>query len=171
MIGGGLGSTATMNVFYGEVMRNLARGPNPPLVESSAFAVSSGTAAYTWPAAAIRILAVFNEKKQLAPANIRQLESYDDAWRASSDDTIHAWHAGEDTLRTARLFPSPSTGSTGTWLFSKAPTSDVPNYMALYIAFAVLERDFAYPSDHQDKEFSALCGQIALIFGKLVGFM
>jgi len=171
VIAGTTGSTASMNVAFDEVMQSLARSPNPPLVQSSAFAISSGTANYTWSADAVRILAVFNEGLQLHPSNAPELESYSAAWRASSTDAPLVYHAGENTLRSARLFPSPSTGSTGTWLHSIAPQSDIPEYMSLYIAFAVLEREFAYPSAHQDKEFSGLCGQIANIFGKLIGFV
>ena len=171
VIANGLGSTVTMNIAYDEVLQALARSPNPPLVESSDFTISSGTATYTWSTNAVRILGVFNENTQLYPVNRRELEGYASTWRATSGDTVYAYHADENTLRTVRLFPSPSTGSTGTWLHSVTKTSNVPNYMSLYIAFAVLEREFAYPSNHQDKDFSALCGQIALLFGKLIGFI
>jgi len=163
------GSTVTMNIAYDEVMQNLAQRPDPPLLESTAFTISSGTASYTFPSAAIKIVGLFNESRQLRFTNRVELESYNREWRASSDDTPLAFFTEEDTLRSMRLFPSPSTGSTGTWLMSVVPTA-VPEYMALYIAFMILEKEFAYLSDHQDKEFSTVCGQIAVGFGKLIGF-
>jgi hypothetical protein len=170
-IAGTSGSTASMNIAYDEIMQSLARSPNPPFVDSSTFAVSSGTASYTWSTEGVRLLGVFNENTQLYPASRRELESYQMYWRASSDDAPLAYFSDENTLRTVRLFPSPSTGSTATWLYSIAPQSGIPDYMCLYIAFAILEREFAYPSAHQDKEFSGICGQISNIFGKLIGFV
>ena len=169
-IAGTTGSTLTMNVAYDEVMQHLARSPKPPFMQASNFNISSGTSIYTWSADVVRILGVFVESKQLYHVNTRQLENYDDAWRESSADAVQAYHADENTLRKVRLFPSPSTAATGTWLHSYAPTSDVPSHFCLYVAFAVLERVFSYPDARQDKEFAALCGQLALIFARLIGY-
>ncbi len=171
VIAGGAGSTVTMNRAYAEVTQNLAQRFEPPLVETTTFTVSSGTASYSLPSTGVKLVGLFNENTQLTQVNSIELESYNREWRASSTDAPKVYYVDEDTLRSVRLFPSPSTGSTGTWLVSVAPIADIPDYMGLYIAFAVLEREFSHPSDHQDKTFSKLCGDIAQIFGMLVGLV
>ena len=175
MIAGTTGNTSHMNIAYAEVMQHLARSPNPPFVQSSNFTISSGTNTYTWSTNAVRLLGVFAEGKQLMPVTERELENYLLGWRdyTGTDlgtDEIHVYHTGENDLRTVRLFPQTSTGATGTWLHSITPITDVPAYFCLYIAFAVLERVFSYPDARQDKEFAALCGQIALVFARLIGY-
>jgi len=170
VIGSSLGDANTLSVAYDEVMEHLAMMPNPPLLETTTFAITSGTAQYLCPATGIQIAGLFHENLQLDETYKAEIEAYQLTWRASTG-TPQTFYAAEETISTVRLFPIPNAAATGTWLVSSIKTGSIPEYMVLYIVFAMLEKEFAYPSDHQDKEFSALCGQIAIIFGKLIGFL
>ena len=162
-----LGDSNTLAVAYVEVMDTLARRIDPPLVESTTFAITSlGGPRYTHPSTGVRVLAVFNENSQLNQVTRAELEGYNKVWRKSLD-TPEAYFVDEETVRSIRLYPAPTNDATGTWIVSAGP-AEAPDYMVLYIAFAMLEREFAYPSDHQDKVYSKLCGEIAQIFGMLV---
>ena len=163
-----LGDSNTLAVAYVEVMDALARRIDPPLVESTTFAITAlGGPRYTHPSTGVRVLAVFNENSQLNQVTKAELEGYNKAWRKSLD-TPEAYFVDEETVRSIRLYPAPTANATGTWLVSAGP-AEAPDYMVLYITFAMLEREFAYPSAHQDKAYSKLCGEIAQIFGMLVG--
>ena len=168
VIAASLGDSNTLAVAYEEVMENLAQLPNPPLVESTTFAISSGTASYTYPSTGVEVVGIFHENTQLTKVSGPELEGYDRSWRASTG-APEVFFVEEVTARSIRLFPTPNAAATGTWLTSVPNDSTVPDYMVLYVVFAMLEREFAYPSNHQDKQLSKLCGQIATIFGKLIG--
>jgi hypothetical protein len=169
-IGGTTGSTVSMNIYYDEIMQGLATRFNPPLVETTVFTVSSGTASYSWPSTASSILAIFSSGRQILPVTRYELDAYDDGWRAStSTDSYHFYYTGEDTQRSFRLYPIPSTASTGTLIMGVASSDDVPDYMGLYIACEILKREFAKPSEHQDKQFAKAAGDVAGLFGMLIG--
>jgi len=169
-IGGTTGSTVSMNIYYDEVMQGLGTRFNPPLVETTTFAISSGTASYAWPSTACSILAIFSESRQILPVSRLELDSYDDGWRASSStDGVHCHYSGEDTQRSFRLYPIPSTASTGTLIMSVASSADVPDYFGIYVACEILKREFAKPSVHQDKQFAKAAGDVAGLFGMLIG--
>lgn len=163
-----LGDSNTLAVAFEEVMENLAQRFNPPLIESTTFAISSGTASYAYPSTGVGVVGVFCENTQLTKVSSPELEGYDRSWRASTG-TPEVFFTEEETARSIRLFPIPAAAATGTWLVSVPNDTTVPDYMVMYIVFAMLEREFAYPSDHQDKKFSGLCGDIAQIFGMLIG--
>ena len=175
-IGGTTGSTASMNIYYDEIMQGLGAGLNPPLVETTVFAISSGTASYTWPSTACSVLGIFFKtasgttqvSKQVLPAGRIELESLDGAWRQTTGE-IQVFYSGEDTQRSFRFYPVPSVDSTGTLIMGVASSADVPDYMGLYVALEILKREFAKPSAHQDKQFSKAAGDVAQLFGMLIG--
>ena len=171
IIAGTTGSTTTMNIYYDEVMRNLGTRFNPPLFESTTFAISSGTASYAWPSTACSVLAIYSSAgREILQANRTELDAYDDGWRAStSTDSYHFYCVEEDTQRSFRLYPIPSTASTGTVIMGVASSADVPDYFSFYVACNILAREFAKPSDHQDKQFAAAAEDVAKLFGMLIG--
>jgi hypothetical protein len=164
-----VGSTTNYDRAFDEMIEDLAKKNEPIFAETTTFTVSSGTSRYSIPADGTQVAAIFFENTQLWPVTLPELESYNPAWRVSSADNPEAFVMEEETARSVRLYPSPSTGATGTWLITTRPVSGIPDYLALYAVFAMLEKDFSYPSDHQDKELSKLCGQIATIFYKILG--
>jgi len=174
-LGGTTGSTVSMGFYYDEIMQGLAMRFEPPLVETTTFAISSGTASYSWPSDACSILAIFSESKQLFPVSFIELESYDGAWRQTTGE-VQVFYSGEDPQRSFRLHPIPSTASTGTVIMGVAPVggqgvTSIPDYMGLYLACEILRREFAKPSVHQDKQFSKAAGDVAQIFGMLAGLV
>jgi len=175
IICGGLGSTASMNFHHQEILEDLANNLNPPLVDANTFVATSGQASWPMYSSAGRLLAVFFETRQLLPVSAAELESYDGAWRQTTG-TAQGFYNGEDADDYVRFIPVPAEGGTCSWLtgvpdYSPNGSSLIPYYMGLYVAFEILKREFAYPSDHQDKEFSKLCGQVASVFGRLIGFL
>ena len=170
-IGGTTGSTASMNLYYDEVMQGLGTRFEPPLVETTTFAISSGTASYAWPSTACSILAIFSSAgREILPVSRNELDASDSGWRAStSTDSYQFFISSEDTQRSFRLYPNPSTASTGTLIMGVASSADVPDYMGLYVALEILKREFAKPSAHQDKQFSKAAGDVAQLFGMLIG--
>jgi hypothetical protein len=167
-LGGTTGSTVSMNIYYDEIMQGLGTRFNPPLVETTTFAISSGTAAYTWPATACSILGVFSESKQILKVGFMELESYDSAWRQTTGE-IQVYYEGEEPQRSIRFHPVPSVNSTGTYIMGVASSADVPDYMGLYVALEILKKEYAKPSVHQDKQFSKAAGDVAQLFGMLAG--
>lgn len=147
---------------YDDVMERLGRG-SAPFVETEAYTPTDGTAEYSYPSAAVTILAVFHGAKQLLPASSKELEAYSATWRATAEDDPGAYTVYERDARKVRLFPTPSTTESdgGTFLYSEQRTSDIPEWLVLSIVFMMLAEEFAYPSDHQDMEMSAACVKMA----------
>jgi len=167
-LAGTTGSTASMNIYYDEVMGGLATRFNPPIVETTTFTIAAGSGSYAWPSTACSVIAIFSEQRQLLPTNAIELESYDGAWRQTTG-TEQVYYDGEDPQRSFRLYPVPATGATGTLIMGVASSANVPDYFGLYVALEILEKEFAKPSDHQDKEFSKAAGDVAKLFGMLIG--
>jgi hypothetical protein len=160
-------STATLVRYYDETLENLGKMDTPPLTYSSGLAVTT-TARFAFPAGAIDVLALFHENTQLRPAQKGELDVWDTTWRGSSSSPI-AYYKEEDDYNSIRMIPYPTTGTTGAWIYTKASTSDIPDYLALYICFNMLNREYARLSNHQDKEFATLCGDISEVMAKLIG--
>ena len=170
ILGHDLSNANTFSGFHDEIMDNLARSERAPFVASATFNVTSGTVAYTFPAAIVKLLGLCSSGTQLNEATLAELEHFNRTWRDDSGLPI-AFTVTEQTPRSIRLYPNPSdsAANSGRWIYSQSPSTGIPNWVALYLTFAILEREFAYPSDHQDKTFSKLCGDIAQIFGMLIG--
>ncbi len=145
-----------------DVFDRLARS-SAPFVDTETYTPTDGTAEYSYPSSAIVILATFHGAKQLPVASSKELEAYDEDWRAADEDTPVAATFYERDARKVRLFPTPSTTASngGTFLFAETRTTDIPEWLALPIAFMLLAEEFAYPSDHQDKEMAGACKQMA----------
>lgn len=162
------GNANTLAIAFDEVMQWLAQKHRPALVYNSQLTVSTTSASFAYPTGAVEVLGVFYQGRQLKPVNSVELNAYNITWRASSGGP-YVYYREEDDYESIRFFPAPAVATTGSWLYTQASSTNVPDYMVLYIAFAMLEREFAYPSDHQDKTFSKLCGDTAQIFGTLIG--
>ncbi len=167
-IGNFSGSTITLGRAFDEVVENLCKLDQPPFVYSSGLAVTTTSAHFSRPSSCVKVLAVFFEKKQLYQVDKHELENWNIAWRGSTAGPL-AYYIDEDDPESVRFIPAPTTATTGKWIYTKSP-SEIPDYMVLYVTFAMLEREYAYPSSKQDKEFSTLCGKIAELFAKMIGF-
>lgn len=163
-------STVTLGESYDEVVEQLAKltePPNPPVVATTGLTISSGTASYTYPTGAVSILGVFDRGRQLHEVSHQELNSYGLTWRDDTGDPV-AYYVEEESADSIRLYPTPSTTSTGQWLYTHASTS-LSDHLALHVMFSMLQFEFEYPSDHQDKEAAIAWGALADIFAGLAG--
>ena len=154
--------STTRSESYDDTLYQLALRTGP-FCDTEAFTPTDGTAEYSYPTDAIRLLAVFIDTKHLMGVSSKELETYSSAWRATSEDTpfVHTFY--ERDARKTRLFPTPSTTDAdgGTFLFTETRESDIPEWLVLPIMFLILEQELSYPSDHQDKEFAENCALLA----------
>ena len=68
-------------------------------------------------------------------------------------------------------YPSPQAVSTTafTLLHSDARIYNIPDDLYLPLAFQILGKDFAHPSDYQDPKYAELCSGISQLFYKMAG--
>lgn len=162
----GVSASASLQDSFDDVLERLARTTSP-FVDTETYTPTDGTAEYSYPSSAVVLLAVFHGAVQLPLTNVKELEAYDEDWRATAATTgtpvAHSFT--ERDARKVLLFPTPDTTAAagGTFLFAEQRTTDIPVWLALPIIFEMLSEDFAYPSDHQDKEMSEVCAQMAEI--------
>lgn len=160
----GKGQATTLADYFDDSMAALAK-TSAPFCDNELFSPTDGTADYSYPASAIRILAVIHGDTQLPYATEQDLENYDGTWRATAatEGTPIAWTTLEESARTVRLYPTPDTTAVngGTFLFAATRTTDLPEFCILPIAFDMLYQEFSYPSDHQDFEFAKLCNELS----------
>jgi hypothetical protein len=163
------GDNSMMDDSYDRYLDKLAR-TSAPFVESANYTPADTVAEYSYPAAAIVLLAVFHGAKQLPPATLGELEAYDEDWRAADDATPVVHSFVERDARKVLLWPTPDTTTVngGTFIYAENRTDDIPVYLGLPIAFQILSEEFAYPSDHQDKEMAEACAQMAKLLKAFV---
>jgi hypothetical protein len=163
------GDSDTMTDSFDALLERLAR-TTAPFVETANYTPTDGTAEYSYPSAAVILLAVFHGAKQLPLTSLSELEAYDADWRDADEGTPVAYSFTERDARKVLLFPTPSTTASdgGTFLYGEQRTTDIPVFVALYIAFEILAEEFAYPSDHQDKEMAEMCAAMAKVLKQLV---
>jgi hypothetical protein len=138
--------------------------------------IAVATAVYTFPATARKLLAVIAVDRDLYLADSKQLEHYEMGWRAktvaSGTAAPHlAYTVDEISGRKFSIYPIPATGTTDglVTIYTEARTTTIPEWIALPLAFDVMSREFAYPSDHQDKEFAKICGRVAALLYAILG--
>jgi len=161
------GSTGTLGIAFDEVVEHMSQLDNPPIVSSTDLAITAGTARYSRPTACIKLLGIFDRGRQLRPISHHELNAYNITWRDDTGDPV-AYYVEEDNADSVLLYPTPSTTSTGQWLHTQSST-DLPDHLAIYVLCSMIRRELAYPSDHQDKEMSAVWHKIEDIFAALAG--
>lgn len=175
------GNDTTLSAYYDEVIEELGKIRNPPLVERDIFAFTDGTATYDYPAEAVEILHMFLEGYQLMEVDQYSLEAYDKTWR-DDEATPKAWKRHSENARKLRIFPIPDTTSdalgigatepfgedfpsnSAAVIYSDSRESGIPEWIGCYVAFQILYKEFIRPSDHQDIEWAVLLKEIAEVF-------
>jgi hypothetical protein len=172
LIAHGSGDSDLMPDAYDGALDRLARSA-APFVDTEAFTPTDGTAEYSYPSTAVALLGVFHGAKQLPQASSKELEAYDEDWRGADEGTPVVFSFYERDADKVLLFPTPDTTASdgGTFLFSENRTTDIPEWLALPIVFDILAEEFSYPSDHQDKEYAAMCGEMAQILKAFTGIL
>ena len=191
-----LDDSTTLAQFYDDAIDELGKLPNPPFIERGFQKVVSGTATYDHNAiedgagntlsTLLRPLYIFYDDTLMYPESETSLQSYSEDWEADSGTPVAYTSDDVDASATDRLiqlYPKPDAtgdaiaavgwGSTFpdndlTYFFSEGRETDIEDYYALPLIFDILSREFAYPSDHQDLEYSAICRLLADFLYKLV---
>ena len=171
----------TISKYYDEAIVELGKMPNPVLVERALFTVTSGTATYTYPTAAIELLHMFRDTDPIYKASRLELEQRSKTWREASGTPV-VYNTDNETSGTFRLYPKPDTTSTalgigatepfgddfpanmGAVIYSDSRETGISDMIGLYVAFRVLYKEFHRPSNHQDIEWAMLHKAIANVF-------
>ena len=170
----GSGDADLMPDAYDDALDRFGRS-SAPFVDTANYTPTDGTVEYSYPATAVALLGVFHGAKQLLEASGAELEAYDEDWRATADTTGTpvAFSFFERDADKVLLFPTPDTTTSngGTFLYSENRTTDIPEWLVLPLVFDILAEEFSYPSDHQDKEFAAMCNEMAQILKAFTGIL
>lgn len=180
-----LPDTDTIEVFYDEVVAAIGRSPRPLFIKADQQSLTAATATYAYKADMLRILHAFMDDTPLLMTTEDDLNAYSQAW---SDDTGTPVAFAIDSVshRTYKLFPIPDTTS-GAYIpteaqpfgvdypddilaliYTDSRVASIDDHYALYVVFAIAEKEFEYPSDHMDVDLAALCGQLAQLFYALI---
>ncbi len=178
-----LATATTRSAYYDEAVseHGLIR---EGAMDAEFVAVTNGTATYTFPTDAVRVLAWIFDATTLRPTNRRALEAYDSEWRTRRG-TPQSFTMQDEDARTVRLVPVPDAA--GQAISTSTPFADVfpdgnltaiytdggddhPVWDELWLALDVLSREFARDSDHIDTEFATAAGQLATVVRILVGY-
>lgn len=174
--------TVLSSKFYDDVILDLSK--EQWFVQLTILPGIANQATYTLPDEAINLLSVFYDDRILFPATERELEVDDPNWRDIGGTPI-AFTAKNEQDRTFRLYPTPDIPGKDFIFFLGSPLGanfpaysvavlhtktvlDVPEWLNLPVAFAILEKEFSRESSHRDAEFSRICSQISkLLFSFL----
>jgi len=180
----GLADATLADRYYTDIIRLL--GQREWLTQATLLPVTGGTASYSLPDIAVRLLAVFYDDRLLPQSSILEMQAVDPHWRDRLGTPIV--HVVEDeTTGDFVLYPIPAFNSKDFIFIFGAPfgldypeyavaiihtetREDVPAYMELPIALAVCAREFERESDHRDAIFAVACRKLSdLLFGLIEG--
>ncbi len=176
-----LADASSISAYYDEIIEELGKREDPPIVERGLEIFASGTSSYTYPTTAIEILYAFHASYHLTHITQETLEAYNKDWRSDSG-IPKAWKTEKENARTFRLYPNPNVTSSslavgatepfgehfpansGALIYSDSRESSISDMIGLYVAFRVLYKEFVRPSDHQDVAWAMLHKQISDMF-------
>lgn len=163
-------NAAQLGTYFDDVMEELCKLPNCPFINTYNETSVAVQSAYSFPTNAVRILAIHYVEIPLSYSSIAGLEAYNYAWRALTGDP--AFYTFEDvTTRTYTLVPQPDTSSDIIKVFhTDKRSTDVEDWAALSIALAMLAKEFARPSDHQDPAFAEACKTGSQLLQQAAGY-
>jgi hypothetical protein len=178
-----LATTTTRDAYYDEAVseHGLIR---EGAMAAEFVAVERGTATYTFPTDAVRVLAWVFDAVTLRPTNRRALEAYDSEWR-NRRGTPQSFTMQDEDARTVRVVPVPNADGqaigTSTPFDGNFPDGnltaiytdggeDHPAWDELWLAMEVLTREFSRDSDHMDLEYANAASQLASVLRILVGY-
>lgn len=77
--------------------------------------------------------------------------------------------SGDFSFPNAAPFGEDYPTGAGVMVYTDQRTTDLPEWISIYIAFRVLTKEFARPSDHQHTDFSEACAEFAEVLWQLAG--
>ena len=147
-------------------------------------AATPGQAVYTRPGDTTDILAVFYDDTMLSLVTLRELETIRPDWRKWQGRPV-AYLIEDQSNDEFRIFPNPVTTPDPLIPLHGAPfgldyprdtlavmasqrRTDLPDWMDVPLALAVVAREYSRPSPHQDKVFAGAARQLAALFLSMV---
>lgn len=177
----------TLDQFYDDTIESLAKRSGFPVAGVEFVAASDGTAEYNFPTNAILELAIFFDDQQLSFCSPTDLMIYDSDWYTTSTTGTPFAYTKLTNPRTFIVYPASDTDSDAfifshgepfgqdfpdnafTVFFTSKRETDIPDTVALAIAFKTLSLEFSYPSDHMDVAFSNMCASVGELLYKMAG--
>ena len=168
--------------YYRDVVYDLAAGGW--LAQATLVATTAQLGSYSMPDTSVSLLGLFYDDRQLTEEGLRSLEAFDSHWRDIRGVPIVYVVEGE-TEGSFLLVPTPEIASKDFIFMFGRPfgvefpeyalavvhtetRDDLPAWLELPVAFKVLALEFMRESDHQDKDFAAACGQLAVVLLTMV---
>ena len=178
VLAAGLADEVQLDRFLDDAIRELGHSTD----HLSNLSLVTGVAAqsvYSAPAPAVRVLAVYYGQSELYAETYAGLASAaGQDWRATTGEPVSYTTIDTDD-RSVRLFPVPVLPGESfvplSGLFGAAypdynvffahteERTEVPEYLELYLALAILAREFARDSTHQDYAFAGAAKMLASI--------
>jgi hypothetical protein len=177
----GLADRDQCGTYYDDLIRIL--GQSEILTNGAAQTTTANTRTYETPDEAVDVLAVFAGERHLQATPENALESINKDWR-SETGTPRVLTLEDENENSFSLYPTPNTTVTPSAIFATAfgagflpgqisilyteERTDIPDWLALFVAVAVMEREFTRESDHRDIPTSSAATALAAIIKKMV---
>ena len=176
-----LDTSSTISTFFDDVIIELGFLENPVFYAQDFVEITAGTATYSFPSGALKILHAFYGDRMLLESSEEELDAYSKTYRSDSGDPRAISY---DLLSNKfRLMPVPDASSTGggnnlddsftsdwVWcLFAEERASAFTETYAISIALLALQKEFSYESKHQDIPFAENCEALAKLILNLLG--
>jgi hypothetical protein len=173
---------ATVDLYYDDVAYELARSGQT--MEVAVLPVRAQGELYDYPDDSVELTAVVYDDTHLHKATTREMDAHGTGWR-DERGVPSDYVTQTEASRTFRLYPMPEVASkpfiffTGDVLGSDYPEysvaaiyqqkrTDLPDYFDLYMAVAILAREFMRESDHRDLKYAGQCEQLAALLLRMV---
>ena len=180
----GLGDTDQLGAYYADLVRLL--GNEPMLTNAQAIeTVDVGEYEEQTPTEAISLLAVYVDDQELTQVTERELEAVDANWRLATPATPRVFTLDDLSENVFDLYP-PVDYITGPVepLFDDAfgagfvtgqisiiyteERENVPEWLELWLAIAILDREFLRESNHRDLPMAASASELAAVIKKMI---
>jgi hypothetical protein len=173
-LGLGLSNSTQLGTYFDDVVEEVGLHHAEPYFTAAAFVtVISGTATYSLPSGALRLLYTFMSDRLLSEESDATLEAYDGTWRATTGSEIYAFT--QDYLENQfTLYPEPNFSSTvggdnldgsydSGWIwtiYTEDRSSSIPDYDAPRLACRTLAKEFERSANQQDHAFADACREV-----------
>lgn len=180
-----LGDTTQLTTYYDNVVLEIALGRWPDvvsLVDAAHVAVVAEDGVYAFPTAAIRVIGLHYDARELAEATPGEADSFDRQWRITRGEPLAFVTSGEDH-RDVRLVPVPAANGAAlagntpfnwttwkagnlTFVYTKTE-NDMDADEELFLALEIAARELSRDSNHHDSNAADLAKQLASVFLKM----
>lgn len=171
----GQGDPATADALYGEIVLSLRA--RQLLVSVTLLEHDAENPLYDAPEAALELLAVIYDDRQLSHMPTGAIESVQVNWRDLRGSPL-AFVTETEGDRRFRLYPVPDTASTPATFSTGIPFGtdypgyilaviatearrDLPAWLELPVALELVGREFSRESAHRDTVFAGACAELA----------